>query len=588
MYLEIGVAYGATLALSSSRTVGVDPEPHLLRDVVGDKPWLKVFRATSDDFFREHSTERVLEGFPLDLVFIDGLHEFVQVVRDLEHVERWAHPDTVVVIHDVLPGDVYEASQAFHEGRWTEDVWRIVPFLQEHRPDLACRLVAVTESGALIVTRLDPGHPGMAHLAADVNRVFPGDGTAYDRLVEAWLATARPEAPDEVLRVLLERTALGSVGFGEPQAPDAFPGSAVTAASTASPVKVLPSSVNRGMRILPETSWRPVLQRSIDAFYESALDEGIAACLTLLNEPALPAHIRDLTYRNQVFYARPLADLVPGARWQALEALPGDTGALRDPSPLIAGERLIVVMRDEASVSASAPLTLALADADLPAMEVVTFPAQSRAGFTFCEARPFAWQGEMYVAAIRREGEDERTAQAVALMLRDGEWVEVAALGPRAGHFRQGWSPVVTPDGPRFVSWWEPTEVFQFDAAATAMEREALRLAPHLAERFRGGSPGIAVPGGYLWLVNETVATEDGPDETLSRFVRTDAAFQIAAVSPQFFLTSRGHDVATGLARHGEQLIAGFTSAGSGPVVATMDIEPILAVLIPVAAPGRS
>ena len=32
--------------------------------------------------------------------------------------------------------------------------------------------------------------------------------------------------------------------------------------------------IERGMRILPEISWRPVLQTSVDAFYAAALKAG--------------------------------------------------------------------------------------------------------------------------------------------------------------------------------------------------------------------------------------------------------------------------------------------------------------------------
>lgn len=562
VYLEIGIDEGDTLLLSTSRTIGIDPAPKIRHEVLARKPWLKLYRQTSDDFFAQHTASATLEGLRLDLAFIDGLHEFTQVVRDLAHIERWGHPGTVVVIHDVLPENVQQASHAFREGGWTGDVWRVVSFLAKHRPDLTCRLVDARHSGVLVVTGLDPLHTGMVELAADDGLNGVPDGPDYDRLVEMWLVQAQPMNPS---------AALGELGV-----------------RSESHVGRIASTVNRGMRVLPEAAWRPIFQRSINAFYEREFDEGIAACLTLLNEPALPANIRELTIRNQTFYARSLAELSPGSCWQALDLHRDDAAVLRDPSPVVKGNHLIVVMRDDAGEAASAPFTLSLEDAGLPEVEVVAISTNAGAGSTICEAHPFTWQDEVYVAALTRHGGDVRTARAGVMQLRAGERVELAVHGPRAGHFRQGWVPVVTPDGPRFVAWWEPTEVFKVDEAISGFEWLALRLAPHLAECFRGGSPGVAVPGGYLFLVNEMSTFDDGNTVTFSRFVHTDSTFQIDAASPQFFVANRGQDIATGLARRGEHLIAGFATAERAPLLVATAIEPVLASLIPVGVSGSA
>ena len=201
-YLEIGVAFGQSLGVSRARSIGIDPFAYPEPPAFVGKPWIKLFREPSDDFFRAHEPDEILEGYSLDLAFIDGYHEFTQVVRDLENIERWGHPGTIVVIDDVVPRNAWEASRAPHDGPWTGDVWRIVPFLRDHRPDLRCILVDVWEAGALIVADLNPRHPGMAEAAAALNVDFPGDGPDYDRQVEGWLAEARPLRPEEALRAL--------------------------------------------------------------------------------------------------------------------------------------------------------------------------------------------------------------------------------------------------------------------------------------------------------------------------------------------------------------------------------------------------
>jgi hypothetical protein len=201
-YLEIGIERGQSLALSRTRTIGVDPFPYLEPECYYGKPSLKLYRESSDEFFRTHTAGTVLEGEPLDLAFVDGLHAFAQVVRDLEYVERWGHAGTVIVVHDVLPQDAWQATRASHEGAWTGDVWRVVPFLEEHRPDLRCWLVGVEETGALVITNLDPGHASLVGLADALDRDYPPDGSDYARLAQRWLAEARPAPPREVLRAL--------------------------------------------------------------------------------------------------------------------------------------------------------------------------------------------------------------------------------------------------------------------------------------------------------------------------------------------------------------------------------------------------
>ena len=91
-YLEIGIGSGASLALAGKGTVavGVDPEPQLEQA----PPGTRVFRQTSDEFFATHDLGTVLQGRPLQLAFIDGMHLFEFALRDFINVER----------HSVRPG----------------------------------------------------------------------------------------------------------------------------------------------------------------------------------------------------------------------------------------------------------------------------------------------------------------------------------------------------------------------------------------------------------------------------------------------------------------------------------------------------
>jgi hypothetical protein len=345
--------------------------------------------------------------------------------------------------------------------------------------------------------------------------------------------------------------------------------------------------IERGMRWLPESSWRPVLQTSIDAYYEGRRDEGRDACLSLLNAHGLPDDIRELTYRNLTFYARPLEELVAGAWWQVIQAPAGAGAALCEPSPVVAGNSLLVlarVLRDRTRDDRLDAL-LSLAD-DLMTLEVAIVDDGTGEAASFEQVRPFFSAGAIHAGIIVRHGIGASDVQAGVADLSNGTWQNLHLFGPRAGSFRRGWSPFVTPDGPRFVGWWEPTEIWKLDPEDGSFVRLALRMAPHVAERFEGGSQGVPVPDGYLFLVNERVAFDEGEPLVFSRFVRVDASFQITDISPQFFVRERGQDVASGLGRRGNHLVAGFTSGDGQALLSTMTVNAALAALLPTEAPG--
>jgi hypothetical protein len=341
--------------------------------------------------------------------------------------------------------------------------------------------------------------------------------------------------------------------------------------------------VERGMRLLPESSWRPVLQRSIDAFYDGQMREGIEACIALLQEPGIPDDVRDLTYRNQTFYASPLLDIAPSTVSESVSApVPGGWGA-RDPSPVVIGNRLLVLVRaiPLGGDAVTAAETIAASTAISP--EFVVLRDEDRGGPRLCDVRPFVDGEELRIAVIVRDHDGRSRDRAGFASLTPGGINDPQLMGPRYGNFHQGWLPLCGVDGMLFVANCEPTEIFRFEGRFV---RVALRMAPHLAERFVAGSQGVAIDGGHLLLVNETIAFDDN-ELVFARFVRLDEGFQIDAVSPQFWIAQRGRDRMCGLARQDERLVIGFTS-GDRATLATVRLDEVLAQLIPVTAPGKS
>ncbi len=163
-YFEIGTQDGKSLRSVRARSVAVDPAFRLTGDVVGDKPSCLLFRMTSDAFFAEYDPAALLGG-PIDLAFLDGMHLWEFLLRDFLHTERFCRRNSVVLLHDCIPSDVYMAERdtdsprlklGRHRGWWTGDVWKTVVALRRHRPDLAIHAFDAHPTGLIAVTNLDP------------------------------------------------------------------------------------------------------------------------------------------------------------------------------------------------------------------------------------------------------------------------------------------------------------------------------------------------------------------------------------------------------------------------------------------------
>jgi hypothetical protein len=161
-YLEIGTSRGKSLRAAACVSVAIDPAFDLDGDVVGKKPALHLLRSTSADAFQSGILDTLLPG-GADLIFLDGLHSIEAIYDDFLGAERLCHANTVIAVHDVLPVNVEMTGSAPGGPRkdastaswWTGDVWKIVPILREHRPDLKITAVDCHPTGLLIVQRPD-------------------------------------------------------------------------------------------------------------------------------------------------------------------------------------------------------------------------------------------------------------------------------------------------------------------------------------------------------------------------------------------------------------------------------------------------
>lgn len=105
-YLEIGCDQDLLFSkIKINFKVGVDP-------VSGG-----TIRDTSDNFFKKCNTK-------FDIIFIDGLHLYDQVYRDINNSLLFLNDNGVIFINDCLPARfIYQAIPRAHS-RWNGDVWK--------------------------------------------------------------------------------------------------------------------------------------------------------------------------------------------------------------------------------------------------------------------------------------------------------------------------------------------------------------------------------------------------------------------------------------------------------------------------------
>lgn len=152
-YLEIGIFDGRSLRLSRTRTIGIDPEFAINREIECD---VQLARATSDDFFAREDALRHFEGVPLDFAFIDGLHFAEYAYRDFLNVEKAVDAGGIIVLDDMLPRNALEAARDRKTSAWAGDVYKVGQILQRRRPDLIVHWVNTAPTGTLLVAKPDP------------------------------------------------------------------------------------------------------------------------------------------------------------------------------------------------------------------------------------------------------------------------------------------------------------------------------------------------------------------------------------------------------------------------------------------------
>ena len=133
-YLEIGCDDDQLFSkVNIKNKIGVDP-------VSGGN-----IRKKSDDFFSSNKDK-------FDLVFIDGLHIYEQVKKDILNSLKCLKKNVIILVHDCMPDSLSKQAVPRYKMKWNGDVWKAIVDLRQ-REDLEIYTCEIDEGIGIITKR---------------------------------------------------------------------------------------------------------------------------------------------------------------------------------------------------------------------------------------------------------------------------------------------------------------------------------------------------------------------------------------------------------------------------------------------------
>ncbi len=123
-YLEIGCDNDELFSkIKIESKVGIDP-------VRGGTE-----RVTSDQFFERNKKK-------FDIIFIDGLHVYEQVKKDINNSLNFLENHGLIILHDCLPSSFMQQAIPRSQSRWTGDVWKAIVEVRTKEELYTCTCIA--------------------------------------------------------------------------------------------------------------------------------------------------------------------------------------------------------------------------------------------------------------------------------------------------------------------------------------------------------------------------------------------------------------------------------------------------------------
>ncbi len=167
-YLEIGVKSGTNYRqIKIKDKTSVDPNE-----------WQATFQLTSDEFFKQNNRK-------YDLIFIDGLHEYEQVIKDIKNALGCLVDGGIIVCHDLTPVGELAQKVPRETSIWNGDCWKAWVHYRRTRSDLTM-LVADMDNGCGIIMK---GKQTKLKLPKN----YKPNYNDFSKNMEDWLVLCTPE-----------------------------------------------------------------------------------------------------------------------------------------------------------------------------------------------------------------------------------------------------------------------------------------------------------------------------------------------------------------------------------------------------------
>ncbi|MDA8266126.1 MAG: glycosyltransferase [Actinomycetota bacterium] len=362
--------------------------------------------------------------------------------------------------------------------------------------------------------------------------------------------------------------------------------------------------------------WGMRLERSIACARRGKLAEARAITEELLEEQSLPAPVVAALVANKAWLesrtprpvrrrstSRPprLAQLCRNLDVLGLPTLQAASGwAQTNPSIAAAADgSLACVVRcvgpklgersAEADGAASARDVLATLDERLvvtaeAVLQDVDLPRHhSGIEIGFDDCRLFSWRDRLWALAKRPSLDTGGRDRQALLSVGNGRYELTSMLedpGASRHENQKIWMPFVLAGELCVVSCCRPFTVLRFDDSRSRLE-ELVRMPTDC--RFaglRGGSPGLAVDDGFLFITHQLVDLQ-GTWRYLHRFVAVDGSLSPSGISDPFTFAGNAFEVCAGMASRGDGVVLSFGIGDRSSALATAPLGAIISLIEP-------
>ncbi len=316
---------------------------------------------------------------------------------------------------------------------------------------------------------------------------------------------------------------------------------------------------------------------AIVSFYTKFKDDGYAACSDLVVKQGVPSALRDQTYRNLLFYVKPLSDAEFFPVEMELPTLGRDrVWRPMNPSIVTTSSGYHVICRlvnyvqkgakefhayDEQGIFRTRNFLLEYTKdfRFLSQKEILENPPHPKRKESLVQGledcRIFKWDHDFYFICTTTDTNPMGSPQISLCSLEpyarnEARYVDqfLPLQGPDPYRCEKNWLPFVHNGQLLFIYSYEPLTMYSPSLSTGACECvHRSSISGYDFSSFRGSSGPVALDEGFLILVHEVVFLPGSERVYLHRFVLLDRSWDVSQISKPFIFQHQGVEFCTGM-----------------------------------------